>query len=202
MKAKSMASNAKGNKVDRRAELIRAAREVLSEKGYEATTISEIVTRAGVAQGTFYWYFPSKSSVVTTLAQDMQKQIENELRKVFMEGGPLDKKIERSIIEAFRIIGKFRDVLAIVANAHLGETVSSHHRVFNPYYRLIAQLVRSEQDTGNIDRSITPDIVATLIVGTVFYAAYECYVYSSPIPIDMVITETARFVRNALSVRS
>jgi AcrR family transcriptional regulator len=201
MKAESMASNTKGNKVDRRAEILRASREVLAEKGYEATTISEIVARAGVAQGTFYWYFPSKSSVVTTLAQDMQRQIESELRNVFMASGPLDQKIDRSIVEAFRIMGKFRDVLAIVANAHLGETVSSHHRVFNPYYRLIGQLVKSEQDAGNIDRNITPDIVATLIVGTVYYAAYECYVYNSPIPTDTFITETAHFIRRALGVR-
>ena len=39
--------------VDRRGEILKAAREVLAEKGLEATRISEIVARAGVAQGTF-----------------------------------------------------------------------------------------------------------------------------------------------------
>src|SRR5215472_17408382 len=51
-------------KVDRRAALLQAAREVLAEKGYEATKVSDIVARAGAAQGTFYLYFPSKLSLV------------------------------------------------------------------------------------------------------------------------------------------
>ena len=130
----------------------------------------------------------------------MQREIESELRSVYMASGPLDKKIDRSIIEAFRIMSKFRDVLAIVANAHLGESVSSHQRVFNPYYRLIAQMVQTEQEAGNINDGINPHIVATLIVGTVYYAAYECYVYSSPIPTDTFIAETAHFIRRALGV--
>ncbi len=38
--------------------LLATARDILAEKGFEATTVSEIVARAGVAQGTFYLYFP------------------------------------------------------------------------------------------------------------------------------------------------
>ena len=33
-------------------------RKVLREKGYDSTTVSDIVKEAGVAQGTFYLYFP------------------------------------------------------------------------------------------------------------------------------------------------
>jgi AcrR family transcriptional regulator len=40
--------------IDRRAELLRAAREVLAEKGLDAARVSEIVARAGGAQGTVY----------------------------------------------------------------------------------------------------------------------------------------------------
>jgi len=45
-------------KPGRRADLLAAARAILAEKGLEAATVSEIVARAGVAQGTFYLYFP------------------------------------------------------------------------------------------------------------------------------------------------
>ncbi|WP_376794932.1 TetR/AcrR family transcriptional regulator, partial [Thermogemmatispora sp.] len=50
-KVKGMAAN-RGNREARKAELLRISREVFAEKGFEATTISEIVARAGVAQGT------------------------------------------------------------------------------------------------------------------------------------------------------
>ncbi|MEO6892020.1 MAG: helix-turn-helix domain-containing protein [Ktedonobacteraceae bacterium] len=46
-----MTHTTRNPKGDRRAELLKVAREVFAEKGFEATTISEIVARAGVAPG-------------------------------------------------------------------------------------------------------------------------------------------------------
>jgi AcrR family transcriptional regulator len=51
----------------RRAELLQAAVERFSEKGFERTTIDDIVRAAGVAKGTFYLYFGSKEQVVAAL---------------------------------------------------------------------------------------------------------------------------------------
>ena len=56
-------------KPGRRADLLAAARAVLAEKGLEAATVSEIVARAGVAQGTFYLYFPSKMALIPALQE-------------------------------------------------------------------------------------------------------------------------------------
>ena len=53
--------------VDRRAALLDAARQIFAAKGVEAARVSEIVARAGVAQGTFYLYFTSKASLVLAL---------------------------------------------------------------------------------------------------------------------------------------
>src|SRR3712207_8615846 len=52
----------------RREQLLAAARAELAEHGYERTTVSSIATRANVAQGTFYLYFPSKEALPGALA--------------------------------------------------------------------------------------------------------------------------------------
>ena len=51
----------------RRKELIDAAMELFSEKGFYNTAVSDIVKRVGVAQGTFYYHFPSKNSIADAL---------------------------------------------------------------------------------------------------------------------------------------
>ena len=56
---------------ERRTQILDAARSILAEKGFEATTVSEVVAKAGVAQGTFYLYFPSKASLVEALCEEM-----------------------------------------------------------------------------------------------------------------------------------
>jgi AcrR family transcriptional regulator len=192
-----MHQNAKNTRVDRRAELLKVSREIMAEKGYEATKISEIVARAGVAQGTFYWYFPSKASIVKTLTVEMQSEVQTALTSAFAEPGLLKQKIEKSITDIFNILSAYRDVLAL---ARLVESASEHEFVFSPYHRLISDLLRYEQSQGTISSAIDPTITATLIVGTVYYAAVQCYIYSVHIPIEHYVEETARFVCHALGI--
>jgi AcrR family transcriptional regulator len=53
-----------------------------AKDGYHATKISDIVAEAGVSQGTFYWYFPSKESVALEIIEDGRSQ----LLKVIAQG--------------------------------------------------------------------------------------------------------------------
>lgn len=49
---------------ERRAQILRAALEVFSRRGFHGATIREIATTAGLAEGTIYLYFPSKQDVL------------------------------------------------------------------------------------------------------------------------------------------
>lgn len=55
----------------RRAGLASAATAAFAERGVERTTISDIVKAAGVAQGTFYLYFDSKSDVLEAVVDQI-----------------------------------------------------------------------------------------------------------------------------------
>jgi len=57
---------------DRREQLLDAALAVFSAEGYSAAKVSDIVGRAGVAQGTFYLYFSSKQEVMLALFERFQ----------------------------------------------------------------------------------------------------------------------------------
>ncbi|HEU5374487.1 MAG TPA: TetR/AcrR family transcriptional regulator [Ktedonobacteraceae bacterium] len=186
----------------RRAEILKIARETFAEKGFEATTISEIVSRAGIAQGTFYLYFPSKISVVVTLAKEMQADIEQALRASYAESTNLDEMIKRSVESAFQIVGQYRDILALV---HSGirwlETEEARSHIFAPYHALIAEAIRRAQDASAVSTTVNPEVTAVFIVGLIYYSADQCYVYHSSIPPEVYIAEAARFIRQALGVR-
>ncbi|HEV2283084.1 MAG TPA: TetR/AcrR family transcriptional regulator [bacterium] len=49
---------------ERRAQILRAALEVFSRRGFHGATIREIASTAGLAEGTIYLYFPSKQDVL------------------------------------------------------------------------------------------------------------------------------------------
>ena len=193
----------KHNKIDRREELLRIAREIFAEKGFEATTVSEIVARAGVAQGTFYWYFPSKKSLMLTLAKEMHQQIKHALLNSYTRSADLHAMIENSVAEVFRIMEQYRDVLTTIRSTTTNwlEYGTERERVFSSYYSLIAKMIDQEQEKGILTRDINASVTAVLIVGTVYYAAEECYVYNSSIPAELFIAQSTHYVQRALGLR-
>lgn len=53
--------------LETRARLVAAAEEVISEAGYEALRVEEVVLRAGVAKGTFFAHFRDKDALLEQL---------------------------------------------------------------------------------------------------------------------------------------
>ena len=62
-----------------RAALLAAAAALFADKGYAATSVSDIVGGAGLAQGTFYLYFKSKSEIITALSRQLYNQTLEEI---------------------------------------------------------------------------------------------------------------------------
>jgi len=61
--------------------LIEAAIKIFQQKGFQMTRVSDIVSAAGVAQGTFYNYFKSKDAIFREICNDFIDQ----LRILFVE---------------------------------------------------------------------------------------------------------------------
>jgi len=51
-----------------REKIVSAAMELFAKKGFDKSTVDEIVAKAGVAKGTFYLYFKSKDDLIKELA--------------------------------------------------------------------------------------------------------------------------------------
>ena len=66
----------------RREELIDIAEELFLQNGYEETPVSDIVKKAQVAQGTFYYYFKSKDEVLDAIADRYLKEFSATLLEV------------------------------------------------------------------------------------------------------------------------
>ena len=60
---------------ERKAELVAAARRLFDENGITETRVSDIVQAVGVAQGVFYYYFPSKDAMVELVVQQVGEEI-------------------------------------------------------------------------------------------------------------------------------
>ncbi len=61
--------------VDRRAQILEAARNVLSRQGYAETSTKDIAAEAGVAPGLLHYYFESKEEILVRVVEDLAHEI-------------------------------------------------------------------------------------------------------------------------------
>lgn len=58
----------------RRQEILVAARELFIKKGYEQTSVNDILKIVDIAKGTFYYYFASKGEVLDAIVLDIVEE--------------------------------------------------------------------------------------------------------------------------------
>src|SRR5687767_11766670 len=104
--------------VDRRTELLAAARTVFARKGYESATVADIVARAGVAQGTFYLYFPGKEALAGAFAETLSERLATVGAERAARCRSFDAAIARIFEAAYAVADEYGDVF-LIANRGL-----------------------------------------------------------------------------------
>ena len=61
---------------DRRLEFINAAEALFNEKGFEKTSVEDIVQRVGVAKGLFYYYFKAREELLGAIVDKILDEME------------------------------------------------------------------------------------------------------------------------------
>jgi len=88
---------------DRKEELIDAAENLFSEKGFKETSVDEICDEVGVAHGLFYYYFDSKDNVIEAITERMMKELVRDLEEIVKRDGlGADEKFKRLLYLSFQ----------------------------------------------------------------------------------------------------
>lgn len=85
MAAKSSKKKTK-SKIERKKEYMEAAAYILEQKGFAATTIKDITTRAQTSVGNFYIYFSSKEQVFEEILAQFHQQFLDKLQSLKLTG--------------------------------------------------------------------------------------------------------------------
>lgn len=75
----------KALKLNKSEEILTAALELFTAKGFDGTAVPLIAERANVAAGTIYRYFESKEDLVNSLFQKWQENLYNKIKDNFPE---------------------------------------------------------------------------------------------------------------------
>ena len=150
---------------DADARILKAAVELLTEEGAEATTMSAVIERSGVARATVYRRWPNREALLI----DALRQIKG--RGPVPLSGDIETDIERSAEQARHILAeeKFRSILPLLARdlverggGRRREGSATFHRVAPNYARLAEayeQLAAGAGLRDDVDGALVSDIV-------------------------------------------
>jgi len=184
--------------------IIQAAIEVFREKGIEKTKVSDIVKAAGIAQGTFYLYFPSRLSVMPAIAKVMVEKIIAAIKEGISIQEPFAKQLEKVVDIVFSLTEDYRDVFALI---YAGITQTEHMKewenIYAPYYEWMNNFLYEAQQQGIIRPSLNTTRSSKLIIGLVESAAEQIYLYddSEEESIRLQKLELLDFLHHALGLR-
>jgi len=189
--------------LDKKERIIKAAIEVFRKQGIEKTKISDIVKVAGIAQGTFYLYFPSKLSLMPAIAEVMvAKTLEIVIDRV-SDYAPFPKRMEQLVDAIFEVNEEYHEIQALIYSGLAStEHLKNWETVYAPFYQWVSEGLRQAIDEGIIRNSVNPDRTARLVIGLVESAAEQIYLYDTDKEHEAIIqkNEVKNFLKHALAI--
>ncbi len=154
----------------RRAELIRIAREVFAERGFEATGIRDIAARMGILGGSLYHYIDSKQALLAEVMRAFHAPVAPLASATAEDPRPTRDRLAgmlRSHVE-LAAADPLGMQLAFTAVDHLPDDARAAMRdEMRDYRRSIEDLVRAGQASGDLRPELDPALATMTILGVV-----------------------------------
>lgn len=146
-----------------RAKLLEAAEKVFAELGYSEASIVRITEAAGVAQGTFYLYFPSKLDIFEELVEDLNRRVRHAMTEA-SAGATNRIESERAGFRGFfEFTAAHPALYRVVREAEFvsPNAIRLHYSRIVDGYISGLETAKKAGEVGDID----PEIVAWILMG-------------------------------------
>jgi len=155
----------------KREQILAAALDVFSRRGFHEARMDEIASAAGVGKGTLYEYFASKTELFQEMFRDnLQRLLERLKAAMAAETTPLGK-LQRLLELHYQFACESQDLTKL--------SLDFGHHNFNQEFRqwifkhqrekveLIKELVRAGQEQGEIKGELDPYAVTMVVLGAI-----------------------------------
>ncbi|NJD77875.1 MAG: TetR/AcrR family transcriptional regulator [Candidatus Methanoperedens sp.] len=163
-------------KTETRNKIFEVAGRLFKEKGFEDTTIDEIVREAGIGKGTFFNYFPSKTALLLYFAKKKEDLTFSQIKHEMTRSIPTKEKIKNTLVFVAKTNEKDKELTKMFVFEYMrhygmssGQDERSSHRLSNILYGLIEEGVKK----GDVNSEIELKKAADIITGIYFHSLME-----------------------------
>ena len=173
----------------RRADILKAAVETFSLRGYHQTRVADILKAAGIARGTFYLYFESKNAIFLELLDALLDEFLGGIEGV--ETGPNAPPVFDQLLDRVTVILETAASNAALARIVFREAVGLDADVdqkLSDFDDRLHEYVQEALNNGiamGLLREMDTSIIATCILGSVRQVLYRELVRHEGVAFDV-----------------
>jgi AcrR family transcriptional regulator len=188
---------------DARARVLDAAVELFATQGYDGTSVSQVINRAGVAKGGFYHHFASKEALLYEVYGDLiTRQLQN-MDAILARDLPAGATLRALVTDLVETTAaSARPALVFWREMHkLGdERTEEYRRARRRYHDAVNTLIGEAQKVGEFAAVASADTITFTIFGFVNELPLWYRPTGRKRPAQLA-TELADLVLSALEVR-
>jgi AcrR family transcriptional regulator len=161
------------SRVERRRQILDAARRVFGRSGFGSTPMIEVARAAGVGKGTLYEYFSSKEELFTTLILNVAREALETMRRTLPNEEPeaalgeaIDLTVRVALTENVDIYRLYLD-FAGISDAHRRRARNGVRETAREFRDFFARLIRRGQESGAFRADLDADVVARSFLASV-----------------------------------
>jgi AcrR family transcriptional regulator len=153
-------------KIETRNKIFEVSARLFKEKGIENTTVDEIVKEAGIGKGTFFNYFPSKTSLLQYFAQQKEELTYSQIKNEILKSISTREKIINTLVFVAKTNEKDKELTKMFVfeyMKHYGHQDERKSRgLSNILYSLLEDGVRRKDVKSTIDAKKAAQIISAV----------------------------------------
>ncbi len=153
-----------------RAKIEDAAYELFKRQGIEETSIEQICVEADVARRTFYGHYPNKHALLGGLGISRLYNQSEPMLRLLMENHHSTRARLAAMIDYIEVnYASYADIdrqLILMAPSTFANNTEQQRQIGNSAIASFKQLFVAGQDIGDAHTEFSPEILATMVVGT------------------------------------
>jgi len=187
---------------ERKQELIDTAERLFLEKGYEQTTVADIVREIEVAQGTFYYYFSSKEEILEAIIEKDITALEEDVRQIMSrEDANAAIKLNAVVNSIIGISTSRREIMDYLheeSNAVMHEKMERH--TIERLVPLMTRVVAEGAHAGIFDVQYPTESVEFLLASLVYFFHHP-EIFADPMRREKMLSSLETILGRTLAVK-
>ncbi|MFN3531286.1 MAG: TetR/AcrR family transcriptional regulator [Candidatus Brocadia sp.] len=162
----------------RRQQIVDIIRHIITSKGIEYVTISEIASRLGTTKTAIYRHFKNKRDILSLLIDNIEETLMSKLDKAIKSDDPIQNL--KNVLQAHLTYARERretSFIIIMGAMQFSDTFIRRKIscLIQKYLRRIEKMISSAIELGRLKNSINPKIAAIAFLGLIQSTVTVCF---------------------------